>query len=140
MEWNFEMLEAPRARDLAARAAAESDMVVVAAHPTDELPETLQSWFWSWLPARSNRCGALVAVLTPDSRAKQEGQIESSVCSHLRKIAAVGHMKFFCSGAFRPVTGEELSLEQIIQYARQAQAAASAPFRRKGVPKGGINE
>ena len=47
----------------AVRAALQADVIVVSVHAADELPLDLYVWIDVWLPRRSARMGALVALI-----------------------------------------------------------------------------
>lgn len=94
--WNFEVLAVPTLRELAAVEAATADIIIIGVHEARALPEMVTDWMNLWLPLRSDRPGALVAVL--DSDLNQQGA-SPGILSQLTQAAAAGQMDFFATRA-----------------------------------------
>ena len=47
--WKFDVLALPKLKEIAARDAAEADIIIIAAHGTCELPSEVKSWIDRWL-------------------------------------------------------------------------------------------
>lgn len=83
---DFSVLEA------AARAAARADMVILSLETGRELPPNTLRWSEAWLARRTERKGALVALVQhrPESL-----QSILPVRSYLQTVARLGQMDFF---------------------------------------------
>lgn len=69
--WQFNNLFDSAHAIKAAEAAAEADMIVVAANAGDDFPEPIKSWCKAWLKLRNSREGAVVGLIgTPDKPAR----------------------------------------------------------------------
>ncbi len=81
MVWKFDLLKIKRLRDAAIRDAAQSHMVIISAHGTDDLPLVVRQWMEGWVNARPAGPGALVVMLDggtsdPTDRFAIESQLE----------------------------------------------------------------
>jgi hypothetical protein len=90
--WNFDILSIASLQDLAAREAAEADMIIIAVQVVKKLPRDLTEWMAGWMENRQGRRGAMVALLDSSSEDKDAFQ---GFFLQLRELAAQGHMDFF---------------------------------------------
>jgi hypothetical protein len=92
--WNIDVLAFTSMGELAALEAAMADMIIVAIHDGQELPETVAIWMKRFLERRRDRPGALVAILASDP---EMPDLSQGVLSQLKQAAALGHMDFFAT-------------------------------------------
>src|ERR1041384_5188943 len=52
--WKFDVLGIPKLREMAAKDAAQADMVIISCHGSNELPIELKAWIELWLAEKSN--------------------------------------------------------------------------------------
>jgi len=86
--WKFEVLSIPKLREIAAKDAANADIVMISCHGRD-LPPEVRAWLELWL-AEPTHPIALVALF---DRANPEDTAE--VRSYLASVATRGQMEFF---------------------------------------------
>jgi hypothetical protein len=89
--WNLNVLAAPMLRELAAKDASESDILIISLHGQRELSAEARSWLELWVGQRSAPIG-LVALFDPEQR-NSETAIETR--RYLEAIAQTGRMDFF---------------------------------------------
>ena len=53
-QWNFSLLKDPNVREVAARDAATADIVIVATHGDNDVPDHFKSWIKMWLGRNAN--------------------------------------------------------------------------------------
>jgi hypothetical protein len=92
--WNVDVLAFTSMGELAALEAAMADMIIIAIHDGQELPETVADWLKRFLERRKGRPGALVAILASDP---QMPDLSQGVLAQLQQAAASGHMDFFAT-------------------------------------------
>jgi hypothetical protein len=92
--WNVDVLAFTSMVELAALEAAMADMVIVAIHDGQELPETVAVWLKRFLERRKDRPGAMVAILASED---QTADLSQGVLAQLQQAAALGHMDFFAT-------------------------------------------
>jgi hypothetical protein len=92
--WNTDVLAFTSMGELAALEAAVADMIILALHDGQELPNTVAVWMKRFLERRDGRPGALVAVLDSDL---QRPDFPEGMLSQLKQAAAVGQMDFFAT-------------------------------------------
>jgi hypothetical protein len=96
--WKFDVLAVPRLREMAAKDAAQADIIIVAAHGGNELPVEVHSWIESWLMEQT-RAIALVGLFdTSEIR-------ENPASSYLSKIAKRAGMEYFGQPGLWPEGG-----------------------------------
>src|SRR5450755_1219028 len=90
-KWDFERLLIPNIRNLAASAAATSDLVIFSVSGMRELPDGIREWIemWDWLI--DGRNPALVALFDQSPEATHV----PSIRAYLRKVAAQKHIDYF---------------------------------------------
>ena len=91
--WEFELLADPQLRGCAVADAAASDMVVISAGRGCELPAHVKKWMQTWLDRTRSRPAALVALLDQGANGSDAAL---ALCSRLRRMAARGHLDYFC--------------------------------------------
>jgi len=89
--WNLNVLAAPMLRELAAKDASESDILVISLHGQRELSAEAKSWLELWVGQRSAPIG-LVALFDPEQR-NSETALETR--RYLESVATTGRMDFF---------------------------------------------
>jgi len=92
--WNTDVLAFTSMGELAALEAAMADMIIVAIHDAQELPEMVAVWMKRFLERRKDRPGALVAILASGPEMPDASQ---GVLSQLRQAAALGHLDYFAT-------------------------------------------
>jgi len=100
--WPFELLDVRWLRQRAIAAAAEADMIIVAAHGAQELPASVKNWIESGLRRKNPSPVALVALV--DDYWIRLGK-EPPLCAYLKRLAERGNATFFCN--LEPCTGLE---------------------------------
>jgi hypothetical protein len=86
--WKFEVLCIPKLREMAAKDAAMSDIVIISCHGT-ELPLEVRGWIELWL-SQPGRPIALVALFdNPEEQSTEEVRL------YLAEVARRGQMEFF---------------------------------------------
>jgi len=88
----FEDLNVSPAKEEAAEAAAEADVLAVAVGSAGDLPPTVKLWMESWLRRRGQREGLLVGLLS-DERAQVRG-VAGLKEMYLRHLAHRAGMNF----------------------------------------------
>src|SRR5258706_3363135 len=89
--WNLNVLASPILRELAAKDASESDILVISLHGQRELSSEARSWLELWVGQRSAPIG-LVALFDPDQR-NCETTLDTR--RYLETIARSGQMDSF---------------------------------------------
>jgi hypothetical protein len=94
--WSMESLAHLPLRQLAATAASEADIVVIAARNAQALPLHLKDWIEDWLVRKKPGPTALVALYDEEQEAPRETpQGSPSLGTYLDLIAERGGMDFF---------------------------------------------
>jgi hypothetical protein len=93
--WKFEVLEHPQLRELASRDAATADIVMVASHGSDPLPEGVKAWIHSWPEGKSNAL-ALVALFDAETDRPENAK---ATRDYLQQVAQRNQMEFFAQPA-----------------------------------------
>ena len=89
--WGFDMLGNPECRELAAKAVASADLVIVSSHGIGDLPGNVKAWIELWLRDKGD-LGALVALFDrPQTHAEQYWPIRD----YLAGVAERGQLSFF---------------------------------------------
>ncbi len=91
--WKFELLSHGPLRQCSAGAAAEADMVLIAAPGAAELPDPVRNWIEDWLAWKRKGPCALVALLSVKEKAPG---LPPPLGAWLRQIARMSHLDFFC--------------------------------------------
>jgi len=94
--WKFETLDNLRLGTEAAKAAAEADMIIIAASGEYELPAQVKNWFERWLPLKRKGVTALVALRDDHDQTFYEN---SPLCAYLRWVARKWGLDFFSNSA-----------------------------------------
>jgi hypothetical protein len=89
--WNTELLRSPKLRMLAAREAAEADLVIVAAEEGTPVTPEVAQWLELWQRRNRRTRSTLIALLRRSSPATV-----SCVQRALHKFARRARMDFFC--------------------------------------------
>ncbi len=93
--WSFDDLAIASTRKLAVMEAAASDMIVIAIHERDELPEEVIDWLGRCVAIAGFHPKGLVALLDFDRVKKNVSQV---IISRLKEVAEWGRMDFFANG------------------------------------------
>jgi hypothetical protein len=86
--WKFDVLALPKLREMAARDAAEADIIIVSAHGAIELPTEVKLWAEEWL-AEKHHIIALVGLFDPKE------YLNNPVREYLADIARRAGIEFF---------------------------------------------
>jgi hypothetical protein len=89
--WKFDVLRIPKLREMAAKDAADADIIIVSSHGDDDLPAEVKQWIDMWVGERGNAL-ALVALF---DRAEDRREKARSVRAYLAQVARQGRMEFF---------------------------------------------
>jgi hypothetical protein len=87
--WLFSMFRLRELQDIAAEEAAAADLVVMAAHDTESLPDEVKSWVDLWLRPGATRKAVLVALLDSGP-----GEARGPIEGYLEEVARRGGMEF----------------------------------------------
>ena len=87
--WPLSELRMPQLRTIAADDAANADLIIIAVHPGESLPDTMQSWIAMWAKRKGNRPSVLMALFDHLERGAS-----SSMQIHLREVAKKRKMEF----------------------------------------------
>jgi hypothetical protein len=91
--FSFDELDAPVPGVAAARSAADTDILVLAARGDRMLPDNIRLWLGLCLGLRDeDREGALVALITQD---RETADLHSSLVEYLETVAIIGGLAFF---------------------------------------------
>ena len=96
--WKFEFLRTPEMRAVAARDAAQADMILIATHGTGELPAEVKAWIDGWLAHKGEVQGdqSTLAVLF-DAPPDKVGVPAPAQFAYLQRAARKGNMDFLVS-------------------------------------------
>jgi hypothetical protein len=94
--WNFEVLAVPQIGDLAARAAAQAELLILSCHGS--IPSEIKDWIERWPGLITHSDPALVALL--DEPKTRRGA--SSTLAYLRSVADRNGIDFFMHTSFSP--------------------------------------
>jgi hypothetical protein len=94
--WNFGVLAVPEIGDLAARAAAQAEAVILSCHGGAELPPEIRDWIGRWPELIRYNDPALIVLL--DEPQTRRG--ESSTSAYLRRLADRNGIDFFIHPTF----------------------------------------
>ncbi len=107
--WGFDALRDPRVAEVAAKAAADADVVIVAGTTGSKLPDAAHAWLQAWPPLRRHQPGALVALFSGFDPA---GFSPAPTRDYLRDLARRAGMDFLtpsrgAAGTARAATARE---------------------------------
>ena len=105
--WKFEMIIHPSLRELAADAAGNADMLIIAMDSVYELPTAVKAWIEEWAGRERNKPVALVALHNLGEEPQNDS---SSLRSYLYGIAQRADVAFFWRGENGPIE----NLEQLM--------------------------
>jgi hypothetical protein len=89
--WNTELLRSPKLRAIAAREAADSDVVVLVLNEGIELSPEIAQWLKAWRRHTPSKRAALIALLRRESSCSGRPIQEA-----LQQFASSAKMNFFC--------------------------------------------
>ena len=89
--WKFDVLGIPKLREMAAKDAAQADIVIISCHGHNDLPVEVKAWIELWLAENSSAI-ALVALF--DSPPMDPQQTDS-IRDYIAAVARRGQMEFF---------------------------------------------
>lgn len=89
--WKFEVLGNPELREMAAKDAAQANLIIVSARGEGELPAEVKAWIELWLGCQGESV-ALVALFDCSPEAAEHAQ---EAQGYLEEAASRGRMEFF---------------------------------------------
>ena len=89
--WKLDVLSTPSLRDLAAKDAADADIVIVSVRGDREFSPEIKSWLDVWIGQHGTPL-ALVALFHPEFKDSDTAQ---SLRHYLQQISTIGKMDFF---------------------------------------------
>jgi hypothetical protein len=89
--WGFDVLRIPECRELAAKAAASADVIMLSSHGAGDLPGEVKAWIELWLRDKADS-QALVALF---DRPRVEAAQYWPVQEYLAGVAERGQIPFF---------------------------------------------
>ena len=89
--WKLDILSTPSLRDLAAKDAADADIVIVSVRGDREFAPEIKSWLDVWIGQHATPL-ALVALFHPEFKDSETAQ---SLRRYLQQISTIGKMDFF---------------------------------------------
>ncbi len=136
--WKFEHLQDRHLVARAADAATDANMIIVAVRDGLQLPATAKRWIEKWLPFKTDRQSALVALIV-EPHAAAGGSCPVQV--YLRNVALQIGMDFFCH-AFGSPEAERVHARETIEQPAQAMPPLLAHMaqHKAAIPRWGINE
>src|SRR5262249_16701684 len=90
--WQFDLLDNPKLREIAAAEAAKADLVIICARGSRELPSSIKRWLQQWLGKRADGQVAMVTLLDDSS---QDVHQRSRLELYLEECAHRAGMGFF---------------------------------------------
>jgi hypothetical protein len=121
--WQFDLLRTPQMRRVAARDAAQADMILIATRGAGELPTDVKDWIDGWLVQKRNAYDnqRILAALF-DALPKTVGIPALAQFAYLQRVARRGNVDFLVS-TFDP-SGENTGFCRL-QNAERPEAATS---------------
>jgi hypothetical protein len=92
--WLFNTLRLQELREIAAEEASASDLIIIAAHQSESLPDEVKSWIDLWLRPKVRHPAVLLALLDPEEEDAPRG-----VQAYLQDAARRGGMEFLVAAA-----------------------------------------
>lgn len=136
--WQFDRLQRPEWSEAASHAAAEADIVMVAAHADDALPDVVKAWMHMTLGQSAKPDRLLIGLLGATTTLDRG---ESPVDRYLQTAAQEAGMEYLLHWSAFPSRMSNGSLEDI---ASRAQAVtpvlAEILAHPMAIPHGGIND
>ena len=136
--WKFEHLQDRQLAARAADAATDANMIIVAVRDGVQLPVTAKRWIEKWLPFKTDRQSALVALIVePHDAAGGSCPVQA----YLRNVALQAGMDFFCH-AFDSPKAERVHARETTEQRAQATLPLLAQMaqHKAAIPRWGINE
>lgn len=93
--WKFDVLSVPKLREMAAKDAADADIIIISTHGKSDLPDDVKAWIEQGLAGKP-RAIALVALFDRDD------YVNNPARSYLAGMAQRAHIDFFSQPAQRP--------------------------------------
>ncbi len=136
--WNFDGLHHPEIFSAATRATKEADIVIVAAHAGEDLPDVVKNWidmaFWK----RAGQERLLIGLL---ALATASQPVDSVANRYLQAAAREAGMEYLLHWSALPVPSVEGSLEDITSRATTVTPLLAEILSHTGaIPHGGIND
>ena len=127
--WNIDVLAFTSMGELAALEAAMADMIIIAIHDGQQLPEAVATWMRRFLDRRDDRPGALMALLDSDPNRMDLSQ---GLLSQLRQAAELGHLDFFAArvSAGRNEGASRVAIEAAAQFVLACKSRAQRTASR----------
>ncbi len=136
--WRFDFLNDSALAGDAARLAARSELVLLAAHASRELPTMVTNWIGSWLPIREPGFGVLVAMIGTEA-----DQLKglSPIHVYLREVAQRANMDYLPQVIDASQGQFDASIETLSKRAEQVTSLLDSILHRPPTPlRWGINE
>lgn len=136
--WKFDRLLQPELFDVASRAAIEADIVIVAAHADEDLPEVVKGWIDMSLCKATKRDRLLIALLGVSTDRRP---VDSAANQYLRTAAQEAGMEYLLHWLLMPPLEPTSSPENIAHRANAVTPMlAEILSHTAAVPHGGIND
>ena len=87
--WLFSELRSTQLRGMAASEAAAADLIIIAVHHQESLPEEVNDWIHMWLDQKSKKPSVLVALFDTVYQGDS-----TSMHAYLKDVARQGNMEF----------------------------------------------
>jgi hypothetical protein len=89
--WKFDVLSAPKLREIAANDAAAADIALISVRGNCDLPAEVKSWLSLWLAAP----GRTIAIVALHDRSELNKESWLAICATLSEAASQAGVKFF---------------------------------------------
>jgi hypothetical protein len=136
--WKLSVLGTPMVRELAAKDAAEADILIFSVHGDDELAPEVKSWLDVWIGQRGTPI-ALVALFDPENKHSEPA---IATRRYLQEVAHFGQMDFFTEPE-QEVTAEaaELASQQRFDFEDGFGGVSAEEIGEwRTTPRWGIND
>ncbi|HHY85646.1 MAG TPA: hypothetical protein GYA07_08950 [Verrucomicrobia bacterium] len=131
--WKFDVLSVSKLRQMAARDAADAEIIIVSAHGRADLPPEVKAWADLWLH-ESKRTIALVALFDAQE------YLENPARSSLAGLARCAGVEFFAQPGLWPSDGESKTAEGWDGTEGSFAVLTQRARRDRGLSHWGINE
>ena len=134
--WKFDVLQIPKLREIAARDAAQADLIMISCRGTHDLPEHVREWNERWLAQKGEPAGLVLLFDAPRDAYKA-----ADVSKYLAGVARRAGIEFFSQpswnklGSSRPALdfGVREKGDARIFFSLSGMESKSAPVARWGI-------
>jgi hypothetical protein len=135
--WKLSVLATPMVRELAAKDAAEADILIFSVHGDGELAPEVISWLDVWIGQRGTPI-ALVALFDPENK---HSEAATATRQYLQEMARFGQMDFFTEPEEEVAEAAEISPQQRFHFEDGVGGDSSVEIAEGRVaPRWGIND